>query len=259
MADAKNTVQQQFAKNPEKYRDEKLFAAGQELDVMVKAVTLTGEENVLDIGTAAGHTALAFAPFVKKCMGVDITEEMVKVATDYAKERGCENVTFQQADAESLPFPDAMFDIVTCRYAAHHFPNVRKAVKEISRVLKKGGHFLLVDHYAPEDKVLDHFINTVNKLRDPSQVRESSLSEWREMFVENSLYYSERLKWNLPLEYASWIERAGTSADAQKKILSILENATPICRDTFQITFNEEGVPQDFCLKAVLLHGVKGE
>lgn len=88
------------------------------------------------------------------------------------KKKEPENVRFQQGTAESLPFPDDSFDIITCRYAAHHFSDVRKAVREVARVLKQDGRFLLVDHYAPEDPVLDEFVNHLNRLRDPSHVRE---------------------------------------------------------------------------------------
>jgi ubiquinone/menaquinone biosynthesis C-methylase UbiE len=257
MVDAKTLIQNQFSKNPEKYRDEKLFAAGGDLAAMIQSVTLTGNEKVLDIGTGAGHTALTFSPFVGQCVGIDITEEMVQVATDYAKERRAQNVSFQQGDAENLPFQDSAFDIITCRFAAHHFPNVQNALQEISRVLKIGGHFLLVDHYAPEDLALDRFVNTLNKMRDPSQVRETSLSEWQAMFAENSLIYEEIAAWDLPIDFAGWIERAGTPADVQQKIVTVLQNASPLCQETFQIALDEQQYPDSFCLKAALLHGIK--
>ncbi len=257
MKEEKTLVQKQFSKHPEKYRDEQLFSAGDDLRAMIQAVPLTGKEKVLDIGTGAGHTAITFSSFTRECIGLDVTKEMVEVATNYAKERGVSNVEFRQGNAESLPFPDGTFDIVTCRYAAHHFANVRKVVQEISRVLKTGGHFLLIDHYAPEDISLDRFINQLNKMRDPSQVRESSLSEWKDMFAENYSQYQEVLKWDLPIEFASWIERAGTTPEVKQKIVSLLQNADPLCKETFNPVFDEQNDPISFCLKAILLHGSK--
>ncbi len=253
------SVQKQFSKNPEKYRDEKLFAAGEDLLEMIQSVPLTGKEIVLDIGTGAGHTALTFSPFVEQCIGLDVTEEMVQVATNFAKERSAHNVLFRQGDAEHLPFPDSMFDIITCRYAAHHFSNVRRVVQEISRVLKPNGHFLLVDHYAPEDITLDRFINELNKMRDSSQVRESSLSEWQTMFAQHAFTYNEVVTWDLPIDFARWIERAGTSAEVQQKIVSHMQTAPAQCQDTFHFVYDEQGYPTSFCLKAVLLHGIKEE
>ncbi|WP_240486298.1 class I SAM-dependent methyltransferase [Bacillus haynesii] len=72
----KTSAQQQFSKNPEQYRDEPLFSSGKDLDAMVSCRSLNGDETLLDIGTGAGHTAIAFSPFVKHCTGIDITEKI---------------------------------------------------------------------------------------------------------------------------------------------------------------------------------------
>lgn len=187
--DARISSQEQFSKNAEKYRDEPLFSEGEDLRRMVKSVSLSGTERLLDIGTGAGHTTLAFAPHVEMCVGIDLTEKMVRVASEMAVNRSVSNVQFQVGDAENLPFEEASFDLVTCRFAAHHFPDLKKAVGEIARVLKPGGIFLLVDHYAPEETELDVFVNQLNRLRDPSHVRESSLSEWRDLLTQHGLFY----------------------------------------------------------------------
>ncbi|WP_284690828.1 MULTISPECIES: class I SAM-dependent methyltransferase [Bacillus] len=246
-----------FSKNAEMYRDEKVFAEGEDLGLMIKTAECRAEHRVLDIGAGAGHTALAFSPYVQECIGVDATKEMVEVASSFAQEKGVENVRFQQGTAESLPFPDDSFDIITCRYAAHHFSDVRKAVSEVARVLKQDGRFLLVDHYAPEDPILDEFVNHLNRLRDPSHVRESSLSEWQSMFSANQLAYQDIQKWNLPIQYDSWIKRGGTPADREKQIITHLNHASDEARDTFCITLNQNGQPISFCLKAILIQGIK--
>ncbi len=182
---------------------------------------------------------------------------MVEIASSFAQDKGAGNVRFQLGTAESLPFPDNSFDLITCRYAAHHFSDVRKAVSEVARVLKKDGRFLLVDHYAPEDSVLDEFINQLNRLRDPSHVRESSLSEWQSMFTANQLGYQEVQKWNLPIQYESWIKRSGTPADREKQIITHLNDASDEARDMFHIKMNQNGQPGSFCLKAILIQGIK--
>jgi SAM-dependent methyltransferase len=61
------------------------------------------------------------------------------VAEEFARERGLANLSFRQADAEALPFPDQAFDVVTCRLGVMFFPNVQRALGEIRRVLKLGG------------------------------------------------------------------------------------------------------------------------
>ena len=78
--------------------------------------------HVLDVATGAGHTALAFAPLVARVVASDITGEMLAEAAKLAGARGLANVETAHAEAGNLPFPDASFDLVTCRLAAHHFP-----------------------------------------------------------------------------------------------------------------------------------------
>ncbi|MGM0950916.1 MAG: class I SAM-dependent methyltransferase [Bacillota bacterium] len=246
-----------FSKNAEMYRDEKVFAEGEDLGLMMKTAECRADDRVLDIGAGAGHTALAFSPYAQECIGIDATIEMVEVASSFAQEKGTKNVRFRQGTAESLPFADDSFDLITCRYAAHHFLDLRKAVSEVARVLKKGGRFLLVDHYAPEDPIFDEFVNHLNRLRDPSHVRESSLSEWQSMFTAHQLGYQEVQKWNLPIQYESWIKRGGTPADREKQIISHLHQASDEASDTFCIKLNQNGQPDSFCLKAILIQGIK--
>ncbi|WDM03104.1 methyltransferase domain-containing protein [Alicyclobacillus cycloheptanicus] len=224
---------------------------------MVASVGLTGREELLDIGTAAGHTALAFAPHVARCVGCDLTEAMVELAAQFAAEQGVQNVSFCVGDAEHLPFEDASFDIVTCRFAAHHFPNIQTAIQEVSRVLKPGGTFLLVDHYAPAHADLDTFVNTLDRMRDPSHVREHRLSEYETWFADASLAYEKKLTWDLPLQFDNWVQRARTPADTQEKLVEYLQTASNDCKETFRVTFDDDSRPVSFCLKCALLRGVK--
>ena len=202
------SAREQFDKNAEKYRDEPLFAEGEDLRRMTRSVELAGSEVLLDLGTGAGHVALAFAPHVRECIGIDISERMIGVAQEFSRTRGASNVRFRLGSAEGLPFPDAAFDIVTCRFTAHHFDNLPTAVAEISRVLKPGGTLLVVDHYAPEDEELDRFVNDLDRMRDPSHVRESSLSEWRRLLASEGLEWKLVSTWDLPLGLTSWLARA---------------------------------------------------
>nr|MDF9459969.1 class I SAM-dependent methyltransferase [Bacillus pumilus] len=158
-----------------------------------------------------------------------------------AEERQLKHITFERATAEALPFADKSFDIVTCRFAAHHFTNLLKlTMSEISRVLKKGGTFLLVDHYAPENTAQDSFINHLNRLRDPSHVRESSLSEWKELFGANQLTQKEKRYWDLQIDYQDWMMRGRTPENVQKEIVSHLQFADPDTKRLFQLQFDAQ-------------------
>ncbi len=135
----KQLVQSQFGPNAAKYATSRVHAKGASLARLVELVQPQAEWVALDIATAAGHTAFVFAPHVARVTATDITPEMLEVAAKLAAEKGIDNVDFEPADAEDLPFADASFDLVTCRIAPHHFPHVDRFVAESFRVLSRAG------------------------------------------------------------------------------------------------------------------------
>lgn len=249
--------EEQFSRNAEDYRHEPLFAEGDDLRWMVDAQPLHGSEDLLDVGCGAGHTALAFAPFVRNCVGVDVTEAMVRVAAALRADRGRQNVSFQVGAAEALPFPSGAFDLVTCRFAAHHFADVRAALAEVARVLRPRGAFLLVDHVAPEDEALDAFINRLDRTRDPSHVREHRLSEFRSRFVAAGLSCDVLRLWDLRLDFENWIRRARATPEAEARLVALFRTAPAPCRSTFGLELDAAGRPRAFRLHCALLHGAK--
>ena len=76
-------------------------------------------------------------------VGVDISEQMLAQARQ--KLSGYANLSFQQAIASQLPFPDQSFDIVVSANALHYFPEPEMALKEIKRVLKPQGSVVILD------------------------------------------------------------------------------------------------------------------
>jgi len=191
--DNKNDVKQQFGKSAESYVTSPIHKQGKDLQTLLEMAEITGKEELLDVATGGGHTANAFAPFVKNVTAIDLTKEMLVAAEKFIKGNGHQNVNYVEADAEKLPFSDGSFDIVTCRIAPHHFPNVSKFVSEVYRVLKSKGQFLLDDNVVPEDDELDLFYNTIEKKRDYSHFRAWKKTEWLRMLELSGL---EIIEWH---------------------------------------------------------------
>jgi SAM-dependent methyltransferase len=104
------------------------FGQERRLDLIRRYVTLEGRV-ILDIGCGLGMYVRAFREFSQDVHGVDIDEEKVAQASQ-------ELPNIRVAPAESLPYPDGMFDVVLSHEVIEHVDDDRQAVSEAVRVLK---------------------------------------------------------------------------------------------------------------------------
>ena len=105
-------------------------------------------EVILDLGCGAGFDASVAARLVGsvgQVVGIDLTPEMVTRAWEFAALLPFRHLSFQVASAESLPFPDRFFDVVTSNGAFNLVIEKDQAAREIFRVLKPGGRLHLAD------------------------------------------------------------------------------------------------------------------
>src|SRR5260221_2414752 len=97
---------------------------------------------VLDVAGGAGEPSVSLARAVGANGHVTVTDlsaGMLDANEKNARKAGLTNVSFQQADAHALKFPDQRFDLVTSRFGVMYFADGPEALKEIYRVLKPGG------------------------------------------------------------------------------------------------------------------------
>lgn len=176
--DKKERVRAFFGAHAAAYSTSPGHRSGHDLERLVALLAPAGTETALDVATAAGHTAFALAPLVAAVTGVDMTPEMGAEFAAQATQRGVRNARFVPADAEALPFADATFDLVTCRRAAHHFPDPGAALAEMARVLRPGGKLGIADMAAPDDPAAAMLLNRMELARDPSHCRALGPAEW---------------------------------------------------------------------------------
>jgi ubiquinone/menaquinone biosynthesis C-methylase UbiE len=191
-AGQRELVQQQFGGSAAAYATSTVHATGRSLARLVDLLSPQPDWRVLDLATAAGHTAFAFAPFVAQVVAADLTEAMLTVAAGEARQRGLAQVVFCVADVGAQPFPAGRFELVTCRIAAHHFPDIGRFLAEAARVLAPGGRLALVDNVVPGShlrgkkgdrlRAAGRYVNAFERLRDPSHGRCLSHEDWRQHF-----------------------------------------------------------------------------
>ncbi|SEN04110.1 class I SAM-dependent methyltransferase [Lihuaxuella thermophila] len=222
----KSKVVQQFDRSGEAYLTSQVHAKGQDLEWIRELAMRSPGEKALDIATGAGHTAFLLSGCIKHVVALDVTPKMVKLASDEAKRRKIRNLTFVLGDAEALPFIDSYFDLVTCRIAAHHFPNVKKAVQEMYRVLHHDGLLILIDNIVPDDADSARLLNQIEKLRDPSHHESLTLNRWHRLFTEAGFSEVSCYRtWTTPMDIPEWLDRAKTPPSDREMIYALFEQA----------------------------------
>jgi ubiquinone/menaquinone biosynthesis C-methylase UbiE len=191
---------------------------GRELELVVEYAAPTGKERLLDIGTGAGHTALALAPRVADVVLTDPVDAMLATARRLFQTAGLWNAQFVRAGAEQLPFPKASFDIVTTRLAAHHFDDVALAMSQVARVLQPGGIFIFIDTTAPEDPESAAYQDEVEQLRDPTHRRIYTEREWIAFCEQAGLHVEKQEVVRKAHDFEPWLERGGQDAATQQRV-----------------------------------------
>ena len=92
----------------------------------------------LDVACGTGFVTRHLAQKMRFVYGIDISMGMLEMATEYAREKEIGNIRFARSMAERLPFPDGVFDGVTCSGALHTFQDTVEALREMARVMKRG-------------------------------------------------------------------------------------------------------------------------
>ena len=233
--------QEQFARQSGNYGKGHILENVEDVRAALKHVTLPTRARVLDVATGGGHTGILLARLGHDVTLSDITPAMLERATTLAREQGL-SVKAQQHSAESFPYPDKSFDLVTCRVAAHHFSSPETFVRESARVLAPGGWFLLIDGTVEDDQAeAEEWSHQVEKLRDPSHNRFVTPGTWRGYCQAAGLrvvhcgltpFKQPDLNW--------YFETAATTPENRRKVLELVANAPAAARRLFGLG-NEEG------------------
>lgn len=219
-------AQARFGQYAQGYVESKSHAEGDDLERLMALAQPQPDWVVLDIATGGGHTALKFAPFVHQVIALDLTQGMLQAARTFIRKQGVSTTEFSIGDAENLPFVSRTFDLVTCRIAPHHFPDCFRFVQESARVLKPGGMLLIEDNTVPEDDRAARYIDSFERLRDPSHHRMYADYEWRGMFLDAGLTIELSEHISKPgTQLMPWAERQGCTAYVIERLHILLKQA----------------------------------
>ena len=233
MTDQARRVQAQFGASAAAYVASPGHAGGDDLEQLAAWGRGLSPTCVLDMATGGGHTALAFAPIARRVIACDVTEPMLRAARGLLRGRGAASATFVAGDVEALPFGDGAFDLVTCRIAAHHFADVAAAVREVCRVLRPGGSFLLQDILGHDDGEAAAFITEVERRRDPSHVRAYRAVEWKAFLRAAGLTMMDSAVLAKGRPWDEWTTRTRMTPEARRDLEAFVRAAPERCRAAF--------------------------
>ena len=203
-------VADQFGPRAAAYLASAVHAAGADLDRLAEMVSGRTEARVLDLGCGGGHVGFRVAPHVREVVAYDLSAEMLAAVAGHAAAQGLGNLRTRQGPAEQLPFAAAEFDVVLCRFSAHHWGDLDVGLGEARRVLRPDGTAVFIDAIAPARVALDTHLQAIELLRDRSHVRDYSRREWMAALRAAGFVPGAAVERRLRLEFAAWIERMRT-------------------------------------------------
>jgi len=198
-------------------------------ELLCEAVDLRPSQQVLDVATGSGNTALAAARRWCEVTGMDYVPSLLERGRERAVAERV-RVTFVEGDAENIPFPDASFDVVLSTFGAMFAPNHEKAASELLRVCKPGGKIGMAN-WTPDSVIGELFRITGRHVVPPTGLKPPALwgseDRLRELFGGGiaSLHVTKR---SFTFRYHSpehWLEYFKTYYGPTLKAFEALDNA----------------------------------
>ncbi|KQB34790.1 MULTISPECIES: methyltransferase domain-containing protein [Acidiplasma] len=192
-----------FNANAEKYSQSRSHAEDSDLDILIESLNLNSNMKGLDVGTGTGFTGLRLARKIDIVYAMDIAENMLKETSKLADKYGVQNIVTIKGSAESMPFDDSNFDIITSRRAPHHFLDKAKFIDESYRTLKSGGMIGIDDMTCDQNYI--NYLNRLENIRDNSHMAAESPEGWIKLLKDAGFYDIKYHIYERRISFAQWI------------------------------------------------------
>jgi ubiquinone/menaquinone biosynthesis C-methylase UbiE len=249
------TIADQFTRQAAVFAAAPVLHHQDALDLLVDAARPQPTDTSLDVACGPGSVVLAFARRVAHASGLDATPAMLDQAREAAQRAALTNVAWHTGDVYALPFAEASFDIVSCRFAFHHFQEPARAFAEMVRVCRPGGRIVLCDAVASDDPTKAAAFNAMERFRDPSTAEFRPLSFLIGLFAISGLPAPEVRFYDVPVERERLIAASFPVGDDRAALRSMLDAA--VDGDAMGVGARRDGDTMRFAYHAAILVGTK--
>lgn len=205
-----NTIQKSFKIQADYFNSDKYHLSKEDyLAYMINRISPKTTDNVLEVAAGTCICSRALSKYVHHIASLDITADMLTAGKTESEKAGINNISFIKGLAEELPFLDNSFDIVISRLAFHHFADITKCFKEMKRVLKPNGKFVLIDMSAQNEELREN-IDRIERMRDNSHTMVLSVKEMKDLFSSNAIDLKFQEKSIIPVSLEEWMNLTKT-------------------------------------------------
>jgi SAM-dependent methyltransferase len=204
------------------------------LDVIVDHARPQPSERWLEAACGPGIVSRRLAPCVAAVHGVDVTAAMVETARSQAAAAGLRNATFEVADATATNLASGSFDGAVTRFSIHHIPVPDRMMRELARVVKRGGRIVVVDHLADDDADARSWSQEIERLRDPSHWACLGANQMRAIGERAGLSLEGEKRFEFELDFDDWLDRGASGAQAHGLVNEALTYA-PRTTECFKV------------------------
>lgn len=249
------TIADQFSRQAELFAAAPALHNQAALDLLVDAAAPCADNTSLDVACGPGSVVVAFATRVREAAGLDATEAMLDEARKLAVSAEAQNVTWHRGDVYALPFAGGTFDIVSCRFALHHFEEPVRAFAEMVRVCRSGGRIVLCDAIASDDVRKADAFNRMERHRDPSTVEFRPLGFLLGLFGVAGLPAPRTRFYQVPAERDALIDISFPADDDRALLRAMIDQS--VDADTMSLNARRDGDTVRFAYPSVILAAVK--
>ncbi len=196
------TVGTEFARQARTFASDALLKSPELTERIADALEHFASERILDVGCGPGVLTPVLGARARLLVGVDLTAEVVRLARE--RHGHLANVGFVRGVVERLPFAAASFDAVVLRLALHHFEHPADGLREVRRLIRRGGRVVVLDILTSDDAATAALHNAIEILRDPSHVRFVPLETLRETGRAAGLTLVREESWQHARDFTAW-------------------------------------------------------